>query len=175
VNPIREIWFNTGKCIEYFLKKENRRNYIEGLPVIQAVAMSCFYFFEAGDQHFYLAYVLIAGSAVSFVFLRFIFPWLLVTTGRLMRGQGTIKEFRIILGLSSVPYLLNILYVVLALIIPGDHSYRYGAIDLIVWVCVWRVMIIGVAKVQRIGYEFALMNIAIPGILITAIYLILRY
>jgi len=175
VNPFKEIWFNTGKCIDYFLRKENRRSYIEALPWIQAISFGLINFLEEGKRLFYPYYFLIAGPVIIFLFLRFFFPWLLFTTGKLMRGQGTIMEFRIILGLSSIPYLLNIFYTVLALIVPGDHQYSYGFIDVIVWVCVWRVMIIGVAKAQKISYEFALMNIVIPGILITATYLILRH
>jgi hypothetical protein len=175
MNPFKEIWFNTGKCIDHFLRKENRRSYIEALPLIQALAFGFIDFHENRDRLFYLYYFLIAAPAIMFLYLRFLFPWLLFTTGKLMSGQGTIKEFRIILGLASIPYVLNIFYIALAWIIPGDHPYSYGVIDLIVWVCVWRVMIIGVAKAQRISYQFALMNIAIPAILIVAIYLVLRY
>lgn len=172
MNPFKEIWFNTGKCVDHFLTKENQRFYIEVLPLIEGFALGLVEFLETDDPFRY--FFLITRLAVTFLFLRFVFPWLLMVTGKLINAQGRIKEFRIILGLSSIPYVLDIFYVTLALVIPGDHAYRYALFDWIIWICVWRVIIIGIAKIKRISYEFALMNVVIPSLLIIILYLVLH-
>jgi hypothetical protein len=92
-----------------------------------------------------------------------------------MNGQATRQELRLVISLSSIPYLLSLLYMFLALIIPGGRDYQHGIIEILIWIFVWRILIIGVAKTQRISYVFALMNIAIPGIILVVLYLIIRY
>jgi hypothetical protein len=173
VNPIKEIWFNTGKCIDYFLIEENRKPYVEELVWIQGVTSGVLLFLtnDSPLKFFYL----ILSPLVTVLFLRFFSPWLLLMTGKLMNGQATREELRLVISLSSIPYLLSLLYMLLALIIPGGRDYQHGIIEILIWIFVWRILIIGVAKTQRISYVFALMNIAIPGIILVVLYLIIRY
>ena len=173
MNPFREIWFNTGRCIDYFLIKENRRPYLEELVWIQGLTSGLLLFlaYDSSVKFFYL----IAPPVVTVLFLRFFCPWLLLKTGKLMNGHATREELKLVVSLSSIPYLLSLFYIFLATIIPGKRDYQNGIIDILIWIFVWRILIIGVAKTQRISYVFALMNIAIPAIVLIIFYLIIRY
>jgi len=92
-----------------------------------------------------------------------------------MSGQGTREDLKLIVSLASIPYLLSLFYIFLAIVIPGKRDYQLGIIEILIWIFSLRILIIGVAKVQKISHVFASMNIAIPTIVITILYLILRY
>ncbi len=92
-----------------------------------------------------------------------------------MNGRGTKDELRMIVSLSCIPTSLSIIYLLVAILIPGEEFYTYGGIDLLVWIFSLRILIVGVAKIQKISYVFALMNICVPSILVTILYLVLRY
>jgi len=51
INPFKEIWFNTGECINYFLVKENRKPYLEELVWIQTLLLVFCLFWKA-EIHF---------------------------------------------------------------------------------------------------------------------------
>jgi hypothetical protein len=172
LNPLREIWFNTGKCIEYFLIPENRKPYLIELVWIQGIVSGLYYFLghEGPLRYFYL----IVLPVLNVVLLRFLFPWILQKTGKLMNGKATRKELELVISLSSIPFLLSLIYIALVIIIPGKREYDNSVIQLLIWIFYWRIIIIGVAKAQRIRYGFALMNIVIPSIPIMILYLVLK-
>jgi hypothetical protein len=172
MNPFRDIWFNTGKCIDYFLIKENRKPYLEELVWIQGIAMGLLAFLTSNNPLRY--YSLIASPAITVLILRFFYPWALLKSGKLINGQAKREELKLIVSISSIPYLLSLLFIFLRLLIPGDKNYEFGITDIAIWIFYWRILIIGIAKAQRVTYTFALMNILIPSIIITAIYFGLR-
>ena len=122
MNPVKEIWFNTGKCIDNFLIKENRRPYLEELVWIQGFALGVLSFLETNNPFRY--YYLIASPAITVLFLRFFFLWVLLKTGTLMSGQGTREDLKLIVSLASIPYLLSLFYIFLAIVIPGKRDYQ---------------------------------------------------
>src|SRR5438045_3132067 len=98
MNPLRDIWFNTSNCIDYFFVKENRKSYLDELVWIQGVAFGLLSFLERSNP-FYL----IASPVITVLLLRFFFPWVLLKTGKLINGQASREELKLIVSLSSIP------------------------------------------------------------------------
>src|SRR5271154_4508857 len=99
MNPFREIWFNTGKCIDYCLG--HRKPYYVELFWIAGIdeGLRIFLVTETGAKYLYLFLT----SIVVVVCLRFFFPWLLSKVGRLVNGQGSIDDLRLIVALQCIP------------------------------------------------------------------------
>jgi len=41
-----------------------------------------------------------------------------------MSGQGTREDLKLIVSLASIPYLLSLFYIFLAIVIPGKRDYQ---------------------------------------------------
>lgn len=167
----RDIWFNTGNCIDYFLQEKNQKPFLKELIWIQGAQTGLFVFLESSSQ---LKFLWLVVTSVLFVIVyRYFLPWVLFRTGRLMKGQASFHQLQLVVSFSSVPALVSLLFAIVALLIPGETHHKFQLVEWIVWIFTWRILLIGVAKVQKISYEFALMNILIAPLLILVVYLLI--
>jgi hypothetical protein len=171
MNPFKDIWLNTDKCIDYYLNSTNNKPYLIELVWIVGFANGIRICLDFTSELRY--FLLIVVPLITVILFRAFYPWLLFQIGKLVGGQGSKQDLRLIVSLASIPYLLDLGYLILVIIIPGNQNSSHGAIDFLVWVFTLRVLIIGVAKVQRVSYVFSFMSIFIPYFVLFGIRLIL--
>lgn len=172
MNIFRDIWFNTGNCIDNFLQEKNQRPFLKELIWIQGAQTGLLVFLGTSSE---LKYLWLVVASVLFVLIyRYFLPWVLFHTGKLMKGQGTLPQLQLAVSFSTVPATVSLLFALVALVIPGERRHTFEVVEWIVWLFTWRILLIGVAKVQKISYEFALMNIVIAPLIILIVYLMLR-
>jgi hypothetical protein len=174
VNLFRDIWFNTEKTIDHCRSQpENIQVYYQLLPSLFAFAEFFEYVRRFGWELFPL--FLIALPAVTIVLFKYLYPWIVLRVGRLMSGAARLDEIRLIFYLCSIPSAILVLFYTLEILVPGDQTARAALFEIIVWIFTVRILVIGISRVQKISYTFAVMNLAIPHIIFVAIYLIIRY
>jgi hypothetical protein len=172
MNVFRDIWFNTGTCIDYFLVEKNQKPFLKELIWIQGAKVGLLAFLRSPLE---LGFLFLIVSMVSTVMVaRYLLPWILVKTGKLMNGQASFHQLQLIVGFSAVPALVSLCFAIISILIPGETRHEFQLVEWIVWILTWRILVIGVAKVQKISYEFALMNVVLAPVTIVIIYLILR-
>jgi hypothetical protein len=171
MNPLRDIWLNTDKCIDYYLDSSNSKPYLLELVWIVGFTNGIRICLEFNSELRY--FLLIVVPLITIIVFRAFYPWLLFQIGKLVGGHGSKRDLQLIVSLASIPYLLDLVYLILVIIIPGNQNISNGAIDFLVWIFALRILIIGVAKVQKVSYVFSFMNIFIPYFLLSGIRLIL--
>lgn len=119
----------------------------------------------------------IFGTALGIFVLGFLLPWLLLKIGRLWKGQGEMKSMQKVIGLAQIPYLLIVIVQIIPLLfgeMPTPDNISY-ALQFIVWVFSIRILIIGVARVQKFNHSLALLNILMMFIPVLIVVLFMRY
>lgn len=148
VNPFRTIWVRTDPTLEYFLKPENRRYDILHLIWISAFAYGLNRALATRGPFSISIFILV--SVFVAVFLRFIAPWMLFKTGTLFKGKATIEDLRVAVSLSSIPALLELFYLVLVAIVPGEQHLEHIVIYFASGYFWIKILTYGVAKAEQI-------------------------
>ncbi len=160
MSPFTQIWINTSASIDYFLTQEKSKGYVYEFIWIGAISLGFVYLIEwhkgLGIVYFILA------SVFWVLFLRFIFPAILKVVGDLMNGQASFEQLQIIVSLACIPFVIEILYLFLTVIIPGKQPLSNPIISSIASVFSIRILVTGLAKAQKIPDTFAFMNWLIP-------------
>jgi hypothetical protein len=162
-NPYLTIWFNTSKTIDSILTGKTAFTFY--LPIILVI---CSLLISILDDIIALGGTFAIGIlpiVVPLVYLMIVqlFPRLILLTGKIWNGKSGVPELQIIVGLAQIPTLLilseQIIFLLFGEILPLWAASI--ALQWLVWIFYWRIMIIGVAKVQSFNYTIAVLNLII--------------
>ncbi len=123
-----------------------------------------------------IIFTIIAGSVLgilgSIVWVNIIFLF-----GKIWKGQATRENIRMVLSLSFMPELFRFINLIGSAIIHRENFNKISinnGLSLICFVLTFRIIIIGLSRVQQFRYGLAVLNIFVPQVLFTVLYLIIK-
>ena len=175
-NPYLTIWFKTSKTIDNIFNKRIHFRY--EIPILIASISNVFGSNTIEEFGFGLAGSIIIAIILigPFYYINaIIYPWLILKTGKLLKGKSNLKDLQIIIGLANIPIIIILIYQLLSLSIGkyiGDTQVNYS-FQLIVWIFFIRTLIIGISKAQKFSYGFAVVNIFLSTFLVILLVLLI--
>ena len=171
-NPLLSIWIKPKETIVNLI--ERKRTSIYGLPffIIGAslaldVGPEIFNTLDSntsiGIRASIYLFLTLLFTGLIFVFLGHIQPWFIKLIGKIWNGQATKKQIANVNALSSIPYVLILIYQIILLFV-GKEPLRdliNPIFSFIIWILGMRILIIGISLAQRFSYGIALLNLLI--------------
>lgn len=182
MNPYRTIWFSPKQTFnELILTKNSQPLYgiplfILGLSLGINSSHDMASVFGEGDTIIGIITGIIIFTALIFLFLGFIYPWLLKIIGSLWNGKGTLNQLTNVVSISFIPYGIIVFFQILLLSFGLDPNSEkiYGGLTIVVSMWTLSLFIIGVSKIQGFSYGFALLNILMSQLPFLLLRLALR-
>ncbi len=182
MNPYYNSWFNARKIIDEKLKSDWVSDHgfipylIYGLnsSLLQA---SDLLFLGSNLSFIVVALVIIAVGFFYAIVIRVIAVNAVYFTGKLWKGQASKNEIDTVVSLSFIPYLIVLIYsVAITIASKGDIFIvsENGILTWIVYIFSLRILIFGIARVQKFSYGLSLLNAWLPQLIIIVIYLFIR-
>lgn len=168
MNPYNSIWINPRVTFAEVADREKQsilvlpiigNGLIFGLDAYPDIAS----LFAEGEKIWAFFLALPFGVGLSFLMLGFIIPSLIRLSGKIWKGESTLRKMVNVCSLSFLPFSFILLYQVSFFSFGGDpkvDSLNYGVVYLF-WLWSFGLLIIGVAKTQRFTYGVAFLNILI--------------
>lgn len=173
MNPYVTVWLKPKETVNKILSGEVEFKFY--IPILLA-GLSAFIGeflieFELAEQ----LIIIILGTAFGFVILGYFFPWLVLKTGKIWKGESTFKDLQYVFGLAQIPAIVILILQLVNLAFGRYRSYEainYG-IQIIVWIFYMRTLIIGISKAQRFGYVQLIVNLVVSVLPILIIRLVI--
>jgi hypothetical protein len=178
MNPLITIWYKTAETFDYLISTKKYSSkygiifYLVALTImLQSKYLNIFY--ELGLPIYINIVIFCASVFISGLIFQLFWVFIFLMFGKLLQGKADNEEIRIVLAYSLFPILIELIIILLKLIINFGTQVQYfelSAIDYltntIISVLVLRLFVIGLSKVQKFSYGYALINILLPiGIL----------
>lgn len=166
MNPYKSIWLNPRVTFEELASREKQpllvlpiigNGLIFGLDTYPDIAS----IFDEGERIWAFLLALPLGVGLSFLILGLIIPGLIKLSGRIWKGESTLRKMVNVCSLSFFPLSIILIYQVSIFIFgaePKMENINYGIIYLL-WLWSFGLLIIGVAKIQKFKYGVALLSI----------------
>jgi hypothetical protein len=172
MKPLLTIWTKPGATFEFLEKKEDNEKGLTlcilvflltlawTLPGIIAAAYSVG---DTGIQS--VMAVTILTGLVGVLFFKYIYVPILLIIGRLFKGEATRFQVEIVVAYSLIPSLLNLIIFPILLSITSLQyslntlSYKNYLILIVIGIFVMRSQVIGLAKYNKYGLRYSLLNI----------------
>lgn len=167
-NPYLTIWTKPKETFEtFFSEREGNPTY--GFPfVVNGISLGLFNgantvaIFNINPTLYdkFIAYTFSIAVSIGLVylFLGLIQPWFVQVIGQLWKGQASRNKIANVNSLSIIPYCLVLLYQLILLIQWQEPLINEG-IHYLIWLLSFRILVMGVAMVQKFSYGLALLNI----------------
>lgn len=113
--------------------------------------------------------------------IQFLFSYIIWLFGKILQGKGDREEIRIVVAYSLLPQTVILIAIVVQLLANLSDPYHAGIglfnnlTTLILSIVGLRIFAIGLSKVQKFSYGYALLNIFLPGLIIGFISLYFGY
>lgn len=167
MNPYKTIWFAPKRTFENFFQDESERP-VFFLPfLILGASFAIEQSYEIGNLFgegtlIWTALVMIpVGIGVIYLTLGLIFPGLTKLFGSIWKGDATLRQMTNVYSIALIPHCIILIYQLL-LFTTGNEPVLdniNGGIDYVLRLWTFGLLILGVAKVQRFSYGFALLNV----------------
>lgn len=123
-----------------------------------------------GPDPVVLLILFVSISIIYWLLIKYFLPWVLWKFGQIWNGKGAIVQFRTLISLALVPNIIletiSVYYQILDLKFDLVTFNTPQIFVLIISVIYFRILVIGIAKIQRFTYGLALLNLLLPfGIL----------
>lgn len=183
MNPYRSIWVNPGKTFNTLAAAKDSQSLILAPFVILGISMALDLTYgtngyNEGDPGFgELLTNFIMGVIIAYLIFAFAFPGLIKLVGRIWKGAATLTQLSNVISISLIPFSLILMYQIMLMLFDMQPLFEnvYGGLHFIVVLWYFGLSIIGVAKVQRFTYVFALMNILLSILPFFLLKLMLAY
>src|SRR5688572_6704586 len=171
MNPWLTIWTKPQETIDQIKDSEwvNGRGLIPYfLFGINSAVESRFtqaLYFDSGFAGFaeIIAFIMLVFSlgVLGAVFIRLVWVNLILFFGKIWKGQASKRNIDTVLSLCLIPEFFRSLYLIVASILKGGLSDLEisGAFTIVCWLIGFRILLIGLSRVQKFSYGFALLNI----------------
>lgn len=180
MNPYISIWFNTKKTIDEKLKSD----WIYDHGLIPYLLYGLNSSIEIYSDLLFLdvntILIIIIAIAIGFIsalFTRAIGLNALFYFGKIWKGKASKREIDTVLSLSFIPNIIVSSYLVIAVIVSRGDAIGLSANNIIVLVAYFfsmRILILGLARVQKFSYGLAILSIFLPQLLLLIIYLVVK-
>ncbi len=171
MNPLLSVWFNAGKTIDYYESRgwDEKLNNIIFFIVGLTVALDILLLDSINTPTKLLVLaplaILIGGL------LKFTLPRVLKLIGRIWKGNAELTSITGVVALSFVPHGFLFIYKALSLMAYSEPRVLLS-LEYVVWLFEIKILIVGIARVQRFTYVIAALNIFLPSIIVTILYLV---
>lgn len=163
----QDIWLLPVKTISDFVSTDNNKA-LPFIPIlILAVSISIDILpriMQYSDQFDTYLIILITVPLILvgiLIFYRFVFPFMIQTSGLLWKGAATHKQLAKACSIALLPYSVVLVsqIIILGLSIPIDTTTFDFSARTIITCWSFILLVIGVAKSQQFTYGFAVLNI----------------
>lgn len=182
MTPYQTIWLNPRQTFEELVKTKETQSLI-GIPLFILSLSSGLNssqefteIFGVGDFMIGLITGIFISTVFVFIFLGFIYPWLIRVVGLIWKGEATLTQLTNVCSISLIPFSLILFYQLALLVIGKELIFDNVYSGLVYVVSLWSLslFIIGVSKVQKFSYGFALLSILLSQLPFVLIRLAIR-
>ncbi len=169
MNPYKTIWLNPKQTFsEYIVKNKNQALFsiplilmgvVFGFDIVNDVGI----LINGKTEPSTFLFSMLIGIGIAFLIGGLILPGLVNLTGKIWKGQSTMRQLVNVYSISSIPYSLILIYQVILLSTgqePSTVSLNAGVLY-ILWIWSFGLLILGISIVQKFSYGLALLNIFI--------------
>lgn len=180
MNPYINIWFKTRKTIDDKIQSNWVHDYGFTPYLIYGLTLAIETYSDLLFLKFNTILILIIAIALGFVsaiITRAIGVNILFYIGKIWKGKASKSEIDTVLSLSLIPNILVSSYLVLAMALSFGEVMTFKENNIIVLVMYFfglRILIFGIARVQKFSYGLAVLNIFVPQLIIVFIYLLIK-
>ncbi len=182
------IWTKPGKTFDYLNKADNKTTglILDILFVLYSLAITVPFmaqeYIKAGNFNIYLTIIVallftLAGALIS----KFIFSFFLWVFAKLLQGEASIKQTRIVAAYTLVPQLINLAILIVLIVIAVINNdtemiiYQNPFTQIVIWFFSVRIMIIGLSRYNKYTYGSAIINILLFSGLVQGIIYGIKY
>ena len=185
MKPILSIWFKPKETFDLLLENINKDN--NYLLIFYGIALTIAIpavlveksLFELGI--IYLISLIFLGSFIGGLMLQYIWVYIFWIFGKILQGKADQKQIRVVLAYSILPFIFKSFIMLLRVIIKFGTEFSFKDIVLfdnltnfILAVLYLRFFVIGLSKVQKFSYGYALINILLPIIILGVLIYIIK-
>ena len=185
INPYYSVWLKTKITVDYVLSVDSTFLYF--LPIIIggfSTSLGKVTYPTYTDESLITETLQFSELIMDIVFLVllysilwiFVIPWLLLISGRIIDGSGTFSGLQRIMGVANIARILPIPFQIIRIStgeMVGPEEVHY-IVQILTWFFYWKFLLIGIAKVQKFSYGFAIVNIAIVFLPLIFLYIWMR-
>ena len=185
MKPLITIWYKPSETFDYLLEKKTQNNsiyfifYLIGLIIAIPSILNSNLFRTMSPIAVVFAIIIaivIAGLSLQYLWV-FIF-WIF---GQIFHGKATNEEIRIVFVYSSIPLLFKTFLLIFQVVNYMQGQIQYENIglynnltNLLLLVIFLRFFVIGLSKVQKFSYLYAMLNFLLPMMIIGLIMFFVR-
>lgn len=168
MNVYRTIWLQPKKTLEKTVaQKPLQPLFITPIIIIGlSVALDLYPEINSfsgyeDDNYWVLLFVVPIGIGSAFLLIGYLMPSLIKLFGRIWKGKATLRQLANVCSLSFIPSGLVLIHQIVHFSIGIDPYLAQvnQGMHFLLWLWSLRLLIIGVAKVQKFSYGMALLNI----------------
>ena len=140
--------------------------------------LSLFFDFDSGIQQKLagVTFILILGTVMG-LFSKLVWINIIFFFGKIWKGEATKRNIDTVLSLSLIPEVFKFIYLTGKVIVSNgslNDLQISGALTIICLILSLRILLIGLSRVQKFSYGFALLNIFVPQLVLTILYFSIR-
>jgi len=172
MSPYKTIWYAPKRAFEDFFEKDEKKPIYFFPFLISGLSMGISLAADTGNLFGDMTPILTALAMISIgiggIYLAFglILPGLTKFFGSIWKGKSTLRQMTNVYAISLIPHCIILTYQV-ALFISGKeptHDNINVGLDYLIHLWTLGLLTLGVAKVQRFSYGFALVNVVLAHI-----------
>jgi len=184
MNPWLNIWTRVTGTIDHL----KNSNWVDGPGLIPFAILGIngaadsrlllIFDYDSGFEEKGIALVvLLAGGAASGLLIRLVWVNLIFRFGKIWKGNGTKRNIATVLSLSLIPQTFGFLNLIESIIVnQGDlRQVRINnVITVICFILSFRILVIGLSRVQRFSYGLGILNLIVPQFIFALLYLVIK-
>jgi hypothetical protein len=182
------IWTKPGETFDYLnkLNKDKTDLTLDILFVLYSLSVTVPFiaqvYHKAGDFNIYLTIIVVLLlTLVVALIIKFIFSFILWSFAKLLQGEASIKQTRIVAAYTLVPQLINLAILIVLIVIAVINNdtaiitYQNPLTQIVIWFFSARIMIIGLSRYNKYTYGSAIINILLFSGLVQGIIYGIKY
>ena len=182
------IWTKPGDTFDYLNKMEKDKLgltldilfVLSSLSIMAPIIVHDFLKAETFNVYITAIVILISG-VVGALFFKFIYAFITWAFAKLLQGEATIKQIRIIIAYTLVPQLIDlVIFLALTIIAFVNNDAEIATsqnplTQIVIWFFEIRIMIIGLSRYNKYTYGSALINVILSAGLYQGIVFGIKY
>ncbi|HPH45400.1 MAG TPA: hypothetical protein PKU83_00230 [Chryseolinea sp.] len=166
MNPWLTIWTKTSKTIDY-LKDSSWGDSFGIIPFtlfgINSIGVKLMLSFS-GSPVFGMVITIVLGFAIGIIG-GFVWTNILFLFGKIWKGQSTRPNIKTVLALALIPEIFRFINLIGSSIVNHEDPTKVTINDGLELICIilgFRIIIIGLSRVQHFSFGFAVLNVFTP-------------
>ena len=183
MRPWTSIWVKTKETIDEFKDSD----WVQGQGLLlyfvlglNGVGESEIPLLIASDpslqETFLILFVLLLAGLFAGILFRAVWVNLIFYFGKIWKGQATKRNIDTVVALCLIPEIFRLINLTVSFIIHGNFknvqiSY---ALTIICLLLSFRILLIGLSRVQKFGYGISVLNVIVPQLVLGTLYYSIR-